>query len=132
MIYCTVLLEAVQCPLVIYHPIPAAALIYIFVKFKLRVKERGRGGSTDRFLASLDTVTRLKVKFLYIHRVTPDDNVPRPENVSAIRAWFLPAQYQATLQSPEISGKCCCSKNATKGFKPATPTFQSFSSSTTL
>jgi len=50
------------------------------------------------------TVTRLKVKFPHIHRVTPDDNAPRPENLSAMKPGFIPAQYWATLQSPEISG----------------------------
>jgi len=49
------------------------------------------------------TVTRRKVKFPHIHRVTPDDDTPRTENVSAMKAWFLPAQYRATSQSPEIS-----------------------------
>jgi hypothetical protein len=51
------------------------------------------------------TVTRLKVKFPHIHRVTPDDNAPRPENLSAMKPGFIPAQYWATLQSPKISGK---------------------------
>jgi len=45
---------------------------------------------------SFYTVTIRKVKFRYIHRVTPDDNVPRPENVSTMKAWFLPALYQTT------------------------------------
>ncbi len=32
------------------------------------------------------TVTRRKVKFPYIHMMTPDDNGPRRENISGIRA----------------------------------------------
>jgi hypothetical protein len=32
------------------------------------------------------TVTRRKVKFPYIHMMTPDDNGPRRENISRMRA----------------------------------------------
>jgi len=80
--------------------------------------------------SGLRTVTRLKVKFPYIHWVTPDDNFPCPENVSAIGAWFLPAQYRATLQSPEISGECCCSKSAMVGFDTVSSGLQSRHSTT--
>jgi hypothetical protein len=49
------------------------------------------------------TVTRRAVKFPYIHMMTPDDNGPRRENISRMRAGLLHALLRRFLTVPEFS-----------------------------
>jgi hypothetical protein len=68
------------------------------------------------------TVTRRKVKFPYIHMMTPDDNGPRRENISRMRAGKIPALLRRFLTLPEFSRDMLHEKSempAQGGIEPA-------------